>query len=83
MITSLVQRTKAFFLGRPVLPPPAPRGKPPMRIIRNDGRVFSSQHAAARLLGVNQGAISAHLAGKVKHVRGYTFQPYSEGGLRG
>lgn len=37
------------------------------------GTVYASQNEAARALGVNQGLISRHLAGKLADVKGHTF----------
>jgi len=43
------------------------------RIRCSNGEVYESQLEAARMLKINQGAISLHLNGKLKSVGGYTF----------
>ena len=38
------------------------------------GTIYASQNQAARELGVNAARISEHLAGKIPHVKGHTFE---------
>ncbi len=42
-------------------------------LICSNGETYKSQADAADSLGVSQSAISRHLRGEVRHVRGYTF----------
>jgi hypothetical protein len=43
------------------------------RIHCSNGKTYGSQKEAAESLGINQGAISQHMNGRLKAVRGYTF----------
>lgn len=43
------------------------------RLMCSNGQTYATQSEAAQLLGLNQGAISQHLKGKLRHVKGYTF----------
>jgi hypothetical protein len=42
-------------------------------IICSNGVTYQSQLEASYALKINQSAISKHLRGKLKHVKGYTF----------
>lgn len=43
-------------------------------IVCSNGQIYANQMAAAVALGLNQGQISRHLRGELKHVKGITFK---------